>query len=91
MHSMGTVGVKLDTKIKKRLKSLAQLKDRSTHWMMRMAILEYLTREEEREKEKREDRKRWERYEAKGHFIANKDVSAWLDSIGTKKERPCPK
>ena len=91
MESMGTVGVKLETKIKRRLKSLARLKDRSTHWMMKTAILEYLEREEDREKERKEDHKRWERFEATGKFIANDDVSAWLGSIGTKHERPCPR
>lgn len=85
------MGVKLETKIKKRLKALARLKDRSTHWMMKMAILEYLEREEQREKEKREDLKRWENYEETGKFMTHDVVSAWLDSIGTDRERPCPR
>ena len=91
MNSAGTMGVKLDTKIKKRLKSLSRLKDRSAHWMMKAAILEYLEREERHEKEKREDIKRWDRFEAAGKFVANEDVSAWLNSIGTDQERPCPR
>lgn len=90
MGSTGTMGVKLEANIKKRLQSLARLKDRSAHWMMRTAILEYLDREEAREREKKEDRARWERYEATGRSIADKDVSAWLDSVGTDRERPCP-
>lgn len=87
----GTMGVKLETKIKKRLKSLAQVKERSIHWMMKTAILEYLEHEEHREKEKREDRKRWERYDQSGEFITHDIVSAWLNSIGTDQEQPCPR
>ena len=90
-NSMGTVGVKLETKIKRRLKSLAHLKERSTHWMMKVAILEYLEREEQFEREKQEDKKRLETYEATGYVISNEVVSEWLASIGSKRELPCPK
>ena len=70
---------------------MARLKDRSTHWMMKAAIVEYLEREEGREKERQEDKKRWENYEETGKFIAHEDVARWLDSIGTNLERPCPR
>ena len=50
-----TVGLKLEQSVKKRLKSLGIVKDRSPHWLMRQAILTYVEHEEIYEKEKRED------------------------------------
>lgn len=41
-----TIGVKLDEEIRDRLKSLGTARQRSTHWLMREAIREYLEREE---------------------------------------------
>lgn len=40
-----TIGVKLDEEIRDRLKSLGTARQRSTHWLMREAIREYLERE----------------------------------------------
>jgi len=37
-----TVGVKLDDEIRDRLKSLGEARQRTTHWLMREAIREYL-------------------------------------------------
>ena len=91
MSTVNTMGVKLETEIRERLKSLAELKERSAHWMMKTAILEYLEREEKREKEKKEDRKRWARYEATGQSVSHKDVSSWLNSIGTDREKSWPR
>lgn len=89
--NQSTIGVKLEPNVRKRLKTLSQIKDRSTHWMMKAAIEEYLDREEQRERERQEDRERWERYVAGGKTIAREDVSIWLDSIGSEQELKCPR
>jgi predicted transcriptional regulator len=81
-----TVGLKLDEKIKNRLKSLGEARERSPHWLMRDAIVKYLEREEIYEQEKREDQERWERYALTGEAIAHKDVTAWLDQVAKGKD-----
>lgn len=91
MSSVTTMGVKLDIDTRTRLKELSTLKERTPHWMMKKAVLEYLEREEAKEREKIEDQKRWARYEARGRAIPQKQVDKWLNSIGTKNELPCPK
>jgi hypothetical protein len=48
-----TQGIKLDEETVSRLKSLAQQRNCSAHWLMRTAILDYLEREERYEREKR--------------------------------------
>jgi len=39
-----TQGTKLNEQIRARLKRLGEQRDRSPHWLMRMAIVEYLDR-----------------------------------------------
>ena len=85
-----TMGIKLDAHIRERLKELGQRRDRSPHWLMKTAILEYLSREETYEREKEEDRTRWEVYQRSGTYISNDAMHAWLDGWGTDSEQKCP-
>ena len=43
------VSVKLDNSLRDRIKSLAEVRHRTTHWVMREAISQYVEREEKRE------------------------------------------
>ena len=90
MTKTTTMGVKLDEETRERLKSLGNIRDRSPHYLMRQAIQEYLDRQEEIEKERQITLERWERYEVTGESIAHDKVAAWLDSLDTDREKPCP-
>ena len=76
-----TMGVKLDDETRARLKKLGELKQRSTHWLMREAIYRYLDAEERYEHEKAEDSARWQRYLETGTAIPHEDVKARLDAL----------
>jgi predicted transcriptional regulator len=82
-----TLGIKVDEKTRERLKALGRKKDRATHWLIKKAIDEYLEREELAERERREDEKRWERYEATGESISHEKVLAWLDDLAVGKQK----
>ena len=86
-----TRGIKLDEQTSARLKALAEQRDRSPHWLMKTAIMEYLDREEAYEREKREDQERWERYQLTGEAVAHERVAAWLQSIAEGRPIPCPR
>lgn len=86
-----TRGIKLDAQTHARLQALAELRDRSPHWLMKTAIAEYLDREEAYEREKREDLARWERYQLTGEAVPHDRVSAWLASVAAGKPTPCPR
>ncbi len=86
-----TQGVKLDPETRARPKALGELRDRSPHWLMRKAIVEYLDREEAYEHEKREDLERWERYQLTGEAVPYETVRQWLADVADGKDRPCPR
>ena len=48
------LAVKLELDIRDRLKTLASSRQRSTHWMMREAIAQYIEREEKQESYRQE-------------------------------------
>ena len=76
-----TVGVKLDQETRSRLKKLAEVKQRSAHWLMKDAITQYLDAEERYEHEKLEDEARWQRYLDTGAHLTHEEVAAWLDEL----------
>ena len=79
-----TVGVKLDEETRSRLRRLGEAKNRSAHWLMKDAIERYLDREERYEREKAEDRARWQRYLETGSHITHETLTAWLDELATQ-------
>ena len=76
-----SVAVKLEDEIKERIQNLGKIKDRSSHWLMKQAILDYLDKEEHAEKEKQEDKQRWENYAITGEAITHTDMKDWLKSL----------
>ena len=71
-----TIGVKVDDATRERLKALAEAKDRSPHWMIKRALMEFLDREEKREQERRDDET------GAGQSAARFDTHIHRDSIG---------
>ncbi len=86
-----TIGIKLDDNTKERLKHLGAARSRTPHWLMRDAIQQYLDREENYEREKREDMKRWERFQLTGHAISHDAAASWLSKLADGEDSPCPK
>lgn len=82
--------VKLDSDICKRLEKLAQIKHRSTHWMMREAVTRYVAHEEHIEQLNQETLQRWQEAEH-GKTVSDKPVEQWIESWNPKQngEPPC--
>lgn len=80
--STTSVAVKLEDDIRERIQALGQTKDRSTHWLMKRAIIEYLEKEERYETELQEDRERWGNYMLTGEAITHDDMKDWLNALG---------
>jgi predicted transcriptional regulator len=88
--SIRPVSVKLDQTEHDRLKSLAEARHRKPHFLMKEAINQYLDREEARESFKREALASWQEYKETGQNLTAEQVSAWLDTWGSEREKAIP-
>lgn len=82
--------IKLDEDLKGRVQSLAQLRRRSSHWIMREAIAQYVEREERREAFRQDTLKAWEEYQATGLHATADEVETWLENWGSDEEQTAP-
>ncbi len=89
--SISAVAVKLDPKIKERIKRLAETRHRSTHWMMKEAISQYVDREEKRESFRQEALKAWHEYQTTGLHVTQQEAETWLAELEDGKDTEPPK
>ena len=82
--------VKLDDDLKSRIQHLAEVRQRSSHWIMCEAIRDYVEREEARESFKQEALASWTAYQETGQHLSSKEVRDWLKTWGTDKETEIP-
>jgi predicted transcriptional regulator len=87
-----TTSLKLDAAIKERLQRLADARQRSSHWLMREAIAQYLDREEHREQLRQDALAAWAEYQATGQHVTAREADAWLARLeaGEDAELPTP-
>jgi predicted transcriptional regulator len=67
------VAIKIDEDIKARVKRLADARQRSSHWLMREAITQYVDREEKREAFRQDTLKAWEAFRENGKWGSDPD------------------
>lgn len=84
------VAVKIDPAMKERVQRLAEVRNRSAHWLMREAIGQYVEREERREAFNRDALQAWQEYQETGLHVTGDEVLDWLESWGTPNEKPAP-
>lgn len=75
------VAIKIDDVTKARLKRLATARQRTSHWLMREAISQYVEREEKRETFRQETLMAWQDYRATGQHLSADDADAWLAQL----------
>ena len=91
MPKPSTTSLKLDTKIKERVRRLASARRRSPHWVMREAIEEYVEREEKRERFRQDALAAWTHYQATGLYATADEADAWLAKLEAGKDAAPPK
>ncbi len=72
------------------MRSLATIRDRSAHELMRQAIRQYVDREEAREGLKQEAHAAWTAYQETGKHLTGQEARAWLSTWGTENEAQAP-
>lgn len=82
--------IKLNDSLKGRVRTLAETRRRTAHWIMREAIAQYVDREEKREKLRQDTLQAWEEFQATGLHATAEEVDMWLARWGTEDELPAP-
>lgn len=90
MATSSTTSLKLDVETKTRLQQLAQARRRSSHWLMREAIEQYVEREERREQVRRDALAAWAEYEATGQHVTAEEADAWLARLEAGEDAEPP-
>lgn len=82
--------VKLDDELKDRIQHLAESRRRSTHWIMREAIAQYVEREEKREAYLRDAQNAWNDFQRTGLHITAEEADEWLTQLAAGNDMEPP-
>jgi predicted transcriptional regulator len=77
MPAARPIAVKLDPSIHARMQKLAKVQDRSTHYLMRKAIAQYVDREERREALRQDALRAWNTYQLTGQHVTHAEAGAF--------------
>lgn len=83
--------IKLDDELKGRVQHLAEARRRTSHWIMREAIAQYVEREEKREAFKQDALRAWEEYQRTGLHLTLEEADAWLAKLEAGEDAEPPK
>jgi predicted transcriptional regulator len=84
------IAIKIDQGTRDRVKRLAEARHRTSHWVMREAINQYVEREEKRETFRQDAINAWSEYRETGLHVTGEEVVAWLDTWGEENEQAAP-
>jgi len=90
MPAPTTTSVKLDVELKQRVQRLAATRRRTTHWVLREAVEQYVAREEKREQFRQEALTAWNEYQANGLYVSAEEADAWLARLEAGEDAEAP-
>ncbi|MBE0475120.1 CopG family ribbon-helix-helix protein [Rhodoferax sp.] len=73
--------IKIDMETKARVQRLAEARQRTSHWLMREAISQYVEREEKRELFRQDGLRAWSDYQANGLHVTAAEADVWLGKL----------
>ena len=82
--------LKLDDELNGRVRHLAESRRRTSHWIMREAIAQYVEREEKRESFKQDALRAWEEYQRTGLHLTLEEADAWLAKLEAGEDAELP-
>jgi predicted transcriptional regulator len=81
MSTPSTTSLKLDSSLKERVRQLAAARRRTPHWIMREAVEQYVSREEQREQLRQDALTAWNHYQTTGLHLTAEEADAWLAKL----------
>jgi predicted transcriptional regulator len=82
--------LKIDQETLDRIDRIAESRQRTPHWIVNEAIVQYLEREEKRDVVRHDVVNAWEEYSETGLHVTGEEVITWLETWGEENERPAP-
>ena len=79
--------VRLTEETETRLEALSKARDRSPHYLMKLAIERFLDVEEALESERNIVLDRWKEFEATGEAIGSNEMEAWAEEFIIQNEK----
>lgn len=89
-RSSGTVTIKLDSADRNRIATLATMKKRTPHYLMKEAILDYVKKEEAQQSFIHAAETSFEHYKETGLHISLDEFSTWVDDVQQNPGEPVP-
>jgi predicted transcriptional regulator len=90
MAAASTTSIKLDDETKRRVQELARMRRRSTHWLLREAVAQYVEREERREQFRQAALSAWAEHQATGSHVTAEEADAWLAGLEAGEDAEPP-
>jgi predicted transcriptional regulator len=90
MAATSTTSLKIDSKLKERVQRLASVRRRSAHWVMREAVEQYVSREEQREQLRQDALAAWNHYQTTGLHATAEEADAWLAKLEAGEDAAAP-
>ena len=90
MSMSPTTSLKLEPDTKARLQRLAEARRRSAHWLMREAVEQYVEREEQLERLRRDAYAAWTDYQLTGKHVTADEADAWLARLEAGEDAEPP-
>lgn len=84
------IAIKIDEDTRERVKRLAEARHRTTHWMLREAVRQFVEREEKRESLRRDALNAWAEHRETGLHVTGDEIITWLDTWGDENEQNAP-
>ena len=81
MTTSSIASIKIEPELKERIQRLAHSRRRSPHWIMREAVEQYVSREEQRERLRRDALAAWNHYTTTGLHVSGEEADAWLAKL----------
>lgn len=85
-----STSLKLDHAFKERVQRLAAAQRRTTHWILREAVEQYVDREEKREQLRQDALASWEHFQSTGLHLTGDEVDTWLAKLEAGEDAAPP-
>jgi predicted transcriptional regulator len=79
--TLNPVTVKIEPAIKQRVQRLAEARNRTAHWVMHEAIVQFVEREEKREGIRQDAMAAWDEYQLTGLHVTMNEADTWLAKL----------